>query len=299
MTNPVDYIEQYPHRTTSILGINYQQWQQLVERAIAYERKQRQKLELQKVRINAPGAGRKPILSRKEEIGLCLFYLRQMPTFEVLGIQFGISKTEANDTFHKWLLIFRKVLPASLLEQLKNQPENREMLLSFLEEIELLVDTTEQARERPKPYSEQKKFYSGKQKSHTFKNSVISCSVGEDIIDVLVGARGPEADKKLLSQQQAKFSTSQRFIGDKAYISALRTVTPDKKPRGGQLTQKQREQNRQISKRRIFIEHLIRRLKIFRVAGDRFRLNPKHYSLAIYTICGLVRLRLGTNSWSS
>ncbi|MBE9043979.1 transposase family protein [Pleurocapsales cyanobacterium LEGE 10410] len=45
------------------------------------------------MRINAPGAGRKPILSRKEEIGLCLFYLRQMSTFEVLGIQFGISNT--------------------------------------------------------------------------------------------------------------------------------------------------------------------------------------------------------------
>ena len=110
------------------------------------------------MRINAPGAGRKPILSQKEEIGLCLFYLRQMPTFEVLGIQFGICKTEANDTFHKWLLIFREILPASLLEQLKNQPKNREMLLSFLEEIELLVDTTEQARERPKPYLEPKKL---------------------------------------------------------------------------------------------------------------------------------------------
>ena len=33
------------------------------------------------------------------------------------------------------------------------------------------------------------------------KNSIISCSVGEDIIDVVVGARGPEADKNLLSQQ--------------------------------------------------------------------------------------------------
>ena len=67
-----------------------------------------------KVRINAQGGGRKPILTPEEEIGLCLFYLRQMPTFEILGIQFGISKTEANDTFHQWLQILRKLLPASL-----------------------------------------------------------------------------------------------------------------------------------------------------------------------------------------
>jgi hypothetical protein len=38
-----------------------------------------------------------------EQVCLCLFYLRHLPTFEVLGIQFGVSKTEANDTFHYWL----------------------------------------------------------------------------------------------------------------------------------------------------------------------------------------------------
>ena len=187
MINPIDYIEQHPERTSRILGINHQKWKQLVARAIAYEQEQQQKLELPKIRINSPGGGRKPILTQKEEIGLCLFYLRQMPTFEILGMQFGISKTQANDTCHKWLLILRQMLPASLLEQLENQPKNREMLLSFLEDMELLVDTTEQDRERPKNNLEQKKFSSSKPKSHTFKNSLISCSFGKDIIDVVVG----------------------------------------------------------------------------------------------------------------
>jgi hypothetical protein len=34
-----------------------------------------------------------------------LFYLRKMPTFEVLGLHFGISKMEAKDTFNYWLEI--------------------------------------------------------------------------------------------------------------------------------------------------------------------------------------------------
>ena len=46
----------------------------------------------------------------------------------------------------------RELLPASLLEELKNQPQNQQMLCSLLEEIELLVDSTEQARQRPKNY---------------------------------------------------------------------------------------------------------------------------------------------------
>ncbi len=39
-----------------------------------------------------------------------------MPTFEVLGLHFGVSKTQANDTFHYWIKILR-TKPASLLEQ--------------------------------------------------------------------------------------------------------------------------------------------------------------------------------------
>ncbi|MBD2449718.1 DUF3596 domain-containing protein, partial [Nostoc sp. FACHB-152] len=33
--------------------------------------------------------------------------LRQMPTFQVLGMLFEVSKTEANDTFHYWIPILR------------------------------------------------------------------------------------------------------------------------------------------------------------------------------------------------
>ncbi|MGB3508711.1 MAG: hypothetical protein WBA93_05610 [Microcoleaceae cyanobacterium] len=43
-----------------------------------------------------------------------------------------------------------------------------------LTEIELIVDSTEQDIERPKTDEKQKKYYSGKQKSHTFKNHIIT-----------------------------------------------------------------------------------------------------------------------------
>ena len=79
--NPVDYIEKYPERTQTILGISYRQWKQLTKRAMAYNEQQQEKLESIKIRVNAKGGGRKPILTLSGEIGLCLFYLRQMPTF--------------------------------------------------------------------------------------------------------------------------------------------------------------------------------------------------------------------------
>jgi hypothetical protein len=39
-----------------------------------------------------------------------------MPTFKVLGLHLGISKTEAKDTFNYWLEILGGVLPVNLLE---------------------------------------------------------------------------------------------------------------------------------------------------------------------------------------
>jgi hypothetical protein len=42
-----------------------------------------------------------------------------MPTFEVLGLHLGISKTEAKDTFYYWLEILGNVLPASTLKQVE------------------------------------------------------------------------------------------------------------------------------------------------------------------------------------
>ncbi|NEN98377.1 MAG: transposase family protein [Moorea sp. SIO3I7] len=54
-----------------------------------------------------------------------------------------------------------------------------------------------------------------------------------------------------------------------------------------------KEDNKKKSRERIFVEHLIRVIKTFRVASERFRLNSRNYSKVIFTVCGLVRLRIG------
>lgn len=70
---------------------------------------------------NAKGQGRPPKLIMAQQVCLCLFYMRYLSRFKVLYRQFGVSKTEANDTFHDWLGVLRELLPASLLGQLEHQ----------------------------------------------------------------------------------------------------------------------------------------------------------------------------------
>jgi hypothetical protein len=126
-----DYIQKYPHRTKQILGISYEQLESLLNCAIKRYQEIKIELQIRKIRINAAGGGRKELLSIQEQICFCLFYLRQMPTFQVLGMLFGVSKTEANDTFHYWIPILRDILPSSLLEPCSNNESD----LLFVQEV--------------------------------------------------------------------------------------------------------------------------------------------------------------------
>ncbi|PNK01271.1 DDE transposase family protein, partial [Cylindrospermopsis raciborskii S07] len=96
--------------------------------------------------------GRKPKLSPSEQIILTLTYLRQLTTFQLLGIQFGVSETTANDIFNYWLSTIGELLPPSLLEQVKKNSSDYEVVKEILTEFELIVDSYEQPIDRPGEY---------------------------------------------------------------------------------------------------------------------------------------------------
>jgi hypothetical protein len=162
----------------------------------------------------------------------------------------------------------------------------------MLTEYELIVDSYEQVRERPRDNDEQKKYFSGKKSNHTFKTQIIILPDASDIVDVVAGEPGPKSDITLFREYRSEFDAKQRFKGDKAYLGEDLITTPIKKPRNQELTTEQKEQNKIFSSKRIFVEHRIRSVKIFRVVQERFRLNTRKYKQVILTICGLVRLRI-------
>nr|WP_236117184.1 transposase family protein [Hassalia byssoidea] len=126
------------------------------------------------------------------------------------------------------------------------------------------------------------------------KNQLIVLPNGDDIVDVVAGKPGPKSDINLFRECQKGFDPRQRFNGDKGYEGESSIKTPKKKPKKAELTLEQKNQNKELALSRIFVEHLIRIVKIFRVASERFRLKPEKYEQIIMTIYGLVRLRIGT-----
>ena len=160
-------------------------------------------------------------------------------------------------------------------------------------QYELTVDSAEQPRERPGTYEEQKKVFSGKKKNPTLKNQFIVLPLGEDLVDITVGAPGPTSDISQFRESLPKFAPTQKFKGDKAYIGEKQIATPHKKPKNQELTLSQKLENQNFSAFRIFGEHVIRLTKLFRVAQERFRLKRETYEQVIFAVCGLVRLRIG------
>ena len=293
MSLSLNYIKNHHRETQRLIGLNHEQLEQLSEQATALQSEKQQEIEAKKFRIINQGGGRKVKLSIEDQILLTLMYLRHLTTFQLLGIFFEVSESTANDTFNYWLPLLQELLPSSLLEQVKKKASDYEIVKEMLSEYELIVDSAEQPRERPGEYEEQKKYYSGKKKSHTFKNQFTILPSGQDIIDVIAGKPGPKSDITLFREGQKDLDKTQKFQGDKGYVGEPSIRTPIKKPKRGELTLLQKSQNKEMASERIFVENLIRKVKIFRVASERFRLNPRKYEQMIKTVCGLVRFRLG------
>ncbi|MBA3921211.1 MAG: transposase family protein [Nostocaceae cyanobacterium] len=292
MTSPLIRIESHPQESKRLIGIKYEDFLALVILAEKRHTEKQSEIEKRKIRLISSGGGRKAEMTTTEGVCLCLVYLRQKPTFEILGLLFDVSRTKANNTFNYWIEILREILPASLVEEVKNDHQKYQELRSYLCEYELIVDSAEQAIERPGDYQEQKRYYSGKKKMHTLKNQFIVLPGGRDIVDVCIGELGKISDINLFRNNRSFLDAKQRFLGDKAYIGEELIATPCKKPKNAELSEIQKKDNKKLSSRRISVEHLICRVKTFRVASDRFRLARHRYNQVIMAVCGLVRLHL-------
>lgn len=231
-----EYIENHTKETKRLLGIDDEILKNLIEYVLLLEQKQKELESKSEVYLIKRGGGRKPKLIKEEQIILTLLYRRQNLTFQVLGLMFRVSESTAHKLFHYWQNILRDALPSSLIEQGEREG-NIENILDILKEKVLLIDSEEQPIERHLSYQEQKNFYSGKKKQHTFKNQIISINDSNksgkiiDIIDVVAGEPVPKSDIKIYRENLDKLPEEKKLIGDKAYVGESQIITPQKKPK--------------------------------------------------------------------
>ena len=62
------------------------------------------------------------------------------------------------------------------------------------------------------------------------------------------------------------------------------TDIPNKKSKKNPLNKEAKKRNREISSERVLVEHIIREVKIFRVAAEKYRNRRKRFGLRINLI---------------
>jgi hypothetical protein len=239
-------------------------------------------------RQRRPGAGRKHVLDLADRLLMLLIYYRTYTTHAFLGFLFGVDDSS----------VCRNINPLQpLLAGIFRIPERR-VVLDPEDIRELFFDATERPTRRPA--EGQREFYSGKKKRHTIKTQVVVVRRTKPpgpgvkprkvrIAAVCPSAPGRMHDKKLYDRSRVVAPPDAKRTGDTAYIGTP-LVTPTRKPRGGLLNEVQKEENRRVSRRRVVAEHGIGKMKVWRVAAERYRNPVNRHTLIMKNVAGLHNL---------
>jgi hypothetical protein len=151
-------------------------------------------------------------------------------------------------------------------------------------------------RQRPKQAEKQALHYSGKKKIHSDKNVVIATAKRKRVSYLSQTYPGKTHDKKVADTQNISYPKQialHKDTGFQGYEPKVRKLYQPKKPRKKELTTKEKERNRKISKIRVKVEHAISGIKRSRIVKNILRNTKADFSdLVMVVACGLHNYRV-------
>lgn len=229
-------------------------------------------------------SGRPSQFTLKEQFDIFLAYLKGGVTLEFLASM----KTATVSTIYRAIVLIKELINESPFISIE---ENVAYIYPWwlVDPSEpLFIDATESRINRPS--KDQKSYYSGKKKAHTIKVQVTNLQ--NMLITTLVLVKGAVHDVKLLQQTYDKvINEGQTVVVDKGYTGFEHfypnSLIPKRTPRGGSLTDDEKERNKVISSFRMVSEHTIGRIKNFNILQNRIRAH-KFVDIALIAILGLL-----------
>ena len=230
--------------------------------------------------------GRPAKLSIEDQILVALEYWREYRTYFHIATDKGISESTACRIVHR---IEAQIMASGLFRI----PGKRQLVQGFSRPELVVIDVTETPIERPK--KRQKQTYSGKKKLHTLKCQVI---IDRDTLEIIClhFGQGRTHDFKLFKASGIHLHPDTGMLGDSGYQGIVRYISnsyiPKKKPKHDELSETERDDNRTLGRERICIEHVNRRVKIFKVLAQRYRNRRRRYGLRFNLIAALYNYEL-------
>jgi hypothetical protein len=268
-------------------------YQQVVDDIERYDETQLEKRDRQR----AVGAGRRYQHDARNRLLMAVIWLRIYPTYDVLGFIFDLDKSNICRNLKGVLAVLREQLGDEI--EWPDKARRKQKMDQFMQEfpdVAAIVDATEQPTQRPQDPDEQKSYYSGKKKRHTLKTQVVVGPDGE-LMGHSETVPGAKHDKTLYDDSRvgARLDDDEAMMGDKGFQGIQHdqlAVLPDKKPKGGELTEAQKARNRRISHYRIVVENTICQLKTFRVLAHVYRHARESHSDVFAIVATLINRRI-------
>lgn len=90
-----------------------------------------------------------------------------------------------------------------------------------------------------------------------------------------------------------------RILADAGYQGLVdlheNSQTPFKKSKYHVLTKREKQSNRVLARKRIVIEHIFRKLKVFRILSEKYRNRRKRFALRFNLIAAIYNIELNLN----
>ena len=151
----------------ALTGLTKSQFEYLVsEFTIDYQDQQEQRYQeglAAGKRQRRPGGGSKGKLPEMtDKLFFTLVYFKTYPTFDVLGTQFGMGRSKANENLHKLAPILTQTLKRLGVMPHREFASVTEMKAAFKDIDRVLIDVTERLYRRSQDDETQREHYSGK-----------------------------------------------------------------------------------------------------------------------------------------
>ncbi|MBF0806190.1 MULTISPECIES: IS5 family transposase [unclassified Streptococcus] len=218
--------------------------------------------------------GRTPKMSLEDILIATLQYLREYRTYEQIAADFGVH--ESNLIRHSHWVEEALVQSGFTIEKGKVKDTDT-----------IIVDASEVKIQRPK---KQKLNYSGKKKLHVGKVQVIITGQGKILfIDVQLDYCH---DMKLFRKSRRDLSKAREILADSGYQGLMKLYpqakTPIKSSRYHPLTKGDKSYNRDLSSRRIKVENIFAKFKVFNIFSTTYRNRKKRFGLRMNLIAGII-----------
>jgi hypothetical protein len=265
------------------------------------------------------GGGRNFDLTLENRLMVTLMYFRLYVSYALLGYLFNLDGSNIGREINQRMLpALLSILPVPMQDELlsgRDEPPQigggqriktlKKLMQAHPEINEVWVDATEQPIQRPSEKLARKQYYSGKQSEHTIKSQLLTTK--KLILHVSGNVPGSMSDSTVLAGSgimhsipaDVQVNLDRGYEGAEDRYPNNKIYKAKRAQRNHPLTLFEKLYNHLINKTRILVEHVIGRVKKFRIVSELFRNRRATHGDFFVAVAGLINFRaLNSLHWA-